>query len=158
MTSLGDQPWTTPADVQARWIGDEIPADDDLLAELIADVEDLILAEFPDLAERVESGQITPRRITLTTVLVIHRHLRNPDGIRTQAESTGPFNVSRTYGGDEPGALALTDDDRRRLLGRRAGQRAFTVTPGPAAGTQNPLAGAWVNGPARLAPGGDDQL
>lgn len=154
MTELGPQPWTTPDDVQARWVGDEIPADDDLLTELIADVEDLILAEFPDLHDRVAAGQITPRRITLTTVLIIHRHLRNPDGIRSTAETTGPFTASRTYGGDEPGALSLTDDDRRRILGRRTGQRAFTITPGP--GPEHPysaLANSWVNGPDWLAPG-----
>ena len=144
--TLGAQPWTTPEMVEARWVGgEEFPADPDLTTELIADVEDLLLAEFPDLADRVKSGQITSRRIQLTTALVIHRHLRNPDGIRSTAETTGPFTASRTYGGDEPGALALTDDDRRRLLGRRAGARAFTVTPGPGPRTVDPLAGVVVN-------------
>lgn len=154
MTELGPQPWTTPDDVQARWVGDELPADDDLLTELIADVEDLILAEFPDLHDRVAAGQITPRRITLTTVLIIHRHLRNPDGIRSTAETTGPFTASTTYGGDDPGALTLTDDDRRRLLGRRTGQKAFTITPGPGPEQHSSaLAGAWVNGPVGFSPG-----
>lgn len=153
-TLLGDQPWTAPSEVEARWLGgEEIPADEDLLVQLIGDVEDLILADFPNLAELVANGQVTQRRITITTAMVIHRHLRNPDGIRTTAETTGPYNVSHTYGGSDPGSLALTDDDRRRLLGRRAGQKAFTVTPGPVPETRSPLGGAWVNGPAGAAPG-----
>ena len=149
---LGEQPWTVPADVHARWVGEEIPADDDLIEALIGDIEDLILSEFPDIHTRVATGEITPRRVTFTTVMIIHRHLRNPEGIRSTSEANGPYTDSRTYGGDEPGALALTDDDRRRLLGRRAGQRAFTIRVGNNEPPEHPLVQAWVNGPAGMEP------
>lgn len=144
--SLGAQPWTTPEEVSERWIGQtEIPVDDMTLEALIGDVEEQILAEFPDLADRVEQGDITKRRITITTAIVIMRHLRNPEGKRSIAETKGPYTHSTTWGGDEPGSLTLTDEDLRRLLGRRAGQKAFTIELGPGPRATNPLAGVVIN-------------
>jgi hypothetical protein len=69
---------------------------------------------------------------------MVIRHIRNPEGIRQISEGTGPFTGSRTYGGSEPGAMYLTDEDRAELAGTKAGQRAFTIDTIPSTSPFSP--------------------
>lgn len=133
--------WAQPSDVRDRWLGPEpLTADDTQIATLLGDAEDTAIREFPDLAIRVAraegddttEGVATPkRRVVKVLARMVIRHLRNPEGRRQTQESAGPFQRSTTYGGDEPGALYLTDEDRAELGGHRVGG-AFTVDTIPA--------------------------
>lgn len=122
--------WTSPADVRDRWISDAVlDATDVQLATLLGDVEDTILAEFPDLPDRVASG-LPLLRVRKVAARVVIRHLQNPDGVRSSEEGAGPFQHGTTYGGAEPGSLSLTDDDRAELAdGVVSG--AFTIDTSP---------------------------
>lgn len=124
--------WTAPEDVTARWIGDDaIPADNTKLTTLLEDVEDAILGEFPDIQARITAGALPLARVKRVAARVVIRHLRNPDGLRQAQEQTGPFGSQVMYGGAEPGALALTDEDRAELSGASV-SRAFTIDTTPA--------------------------
>lgn len=133
--------WTTPSDVTTRWIGGDVPATDAQLNVLLADAEDTILGEFPDLQADIDADTIPLSRVRKVAARVVIRHLRNPSGLRSTQDGAGPFQRTTTYGGDEPGALYLTDEDRRELGGARSG-RAFQVdgTPPPVDQT-SPTAG-----------------
>ena len=60
-------------------------------------------------------------------VAMVTRVFRNPEGIRQANTTTGPYTESRTYGGDVPGGLGLTDDELSKLSGVRI-RGAFTVS------------------------------
>ncbi|MFI9507567.1 hypothetical protein [Nocardia sp. NPDC052566] len=135
--------WATARDVRDRWVGPgSFPADvtDQKLATLIADVEDSILGEFPDIQRRIDDYATPPHppnpraipvvRVVKVVCRVILRHVRNPEGMRSKTLGAGPYSTASTFGGDEPGSLALLDEDRDELSGLGslgAGQKAFTV-------------------------------
>lgn len=146
--------WTEPSDVRDRWLGEvALTATDAQISTLLEDAEDTVLREFPDMAERIaradgsdtSDGPATPlRRVKKVIARMVIRHLRNPEGIRQTQEGAGPFQRSLTYGGEEPGAIYLTEDDRADLGGHRSGG-AFTIDTIPARSTA-PLteAGRWL--------------
>ncbi|WP_406234937.1 hypothetical protein [Nocardia sp. NBC_01009] len=136
-------PWATAQNVRDRWIGPgPFPADitDAMLGVLVDDVEDSILAEFPDMQQRIDDYATPPTpptpqaipqaRVVKVVCRVILRHVRNPEGVRTKSEGLGPFPIANTYGGNDPGTLYLTAEDREELAGLGSlggGQKAFTV-------------------------------
>jgi hypothetical protein len=119
--------FATVEDVKSRWLTGAIPATDAQLLTLIGDAEDIILGEYPNVAVDIPEG-----RVIRVVARMVMRVLRNPEGHRTVAEATGPFSGSTTYGGENPGELYLTDDDRRDLGGRRTSGKAFTSSTVPA--------------------------
>lgn len=121
--------WTTHDDVIDRWIGDEVPATSDQLAVLIADAEDMIATEVPDVAAKIASGVIPQARLVRVVVRMVQRVLRNPEGLRQQMHTSGPFTEQVMYAGESPGGLELTAADLRELRGRAGVRRAFTVYP-----------------------------
>lgn len=124
---------TVPADITDRWLlSDPVPADAVLLV-LIDDAEDTILAVIPDLEERLADGRIPLARLQKIVARMVIRHVQNPQGVRQTQETTGPFTKGLTYGGDEPGSIYLTPDERRELLGQssRSG-KAFQIDTMPA--------------------------
>lgn len=125
-------PWATPQDVRDRWLGSKPPAaSEQQLTTLIADAEDSILREFPDIQARITAGTLPSTRVVKVVSRMVIRHLRNPEGIRATQEGAGPYQVSRTYGGDEPGALTLTDEDRAELAPpQESGAFAIDTAPG----------------------------
>lgn len=124
--------FATVEDIKSRWLTGTIPATDAQLTVLIGDAEDIILGEYPTIEASVSGGDVPLVRVVRVVSRMVNRVLRNPEGLRTVSEGTGPFQGSTTYGGDNPGELYLTDDDRRDLGGKRTGGRAFTVSTIPA--------------------------
>lgn len=122
--------WTTPDDVSGRWVGDDPLPDVSQIEILLEDAEDTVLREFPDLPDRLDAGSIPVRRVAKVVARVVIRHLRNPGGERSRAQMGGPFSETVTFGGEDPGALYLTDEDRAELGGGGAGQ-AFTIDTTP---------------------------
>ena len=125
--------WTAPEDVTARWILDEpIPADTAKLTQLLEDAEDLAIGEFSDIQTRIDAGTLPLARVKRVLARVVIRHLRNPKGLRQAMDTTGPFSTSVMHGGETPGELALSDEDRAELGEARTG-RAFTIDTTPPA-------------------------
>lgn len=125
--------WVTASEVIGSWIGPGVPADLDKVDDWVARAERLIRRRVPDIQGRIDAEAELPEPSTDTldtardiVVAVVSRVFRNPEGIRQRNETTGPFTGSVTYGGDQPGGLALTDDELSLLLGGTGGMQAFT--------------------------------
>lgn len=134
--------WTTPDDVVDSWIGPDAPTDDVLVQKWIDRAEREVRYRVGDLQARVDAEQelIPPSSDLLdrardVVVAMVTRVFRNPDGTRTvnQSSGTGPFSesVSRTYGGDTPGGLSMTDDEFAKLRGLES-SGAFSIDLLPA--------------------------
>ena len=143
--------WTTPDDVIASWIGDDVPTDTDLIQRWVDRAERLLRREFPDLQDRIDSGDEPDLEATVADVVVamVTRVFRNPSGHRSVSgqETTGQFSGSNTitFGGNNPGALELLDDERDLLSGSSGDGGAFEVdmmlgSPGP---SMVPRVGVW---------------
>lgn len=122
--------WTTIDEVHARWLDGDIPASDDVLWTLIRDAEDALTVAIPGLPDRVTSGEIPAERVSRIVSRMLIRLLRNPTGVRTVQETTGQFSGTTTFAGDSLGEIQVTDADRRELLGKSVGRRAFSIMPG----------------------------
>lgn len=121
--------YTAYADVESRWVGGDVPATVAQVETLLEDAEDTILGEFPDLTERIEAG-LPPRRVKKVAARMVIRLLRNPEGTRSQMDVAGPFTTNKVFGGEEPGGLYMTDEDRAELGGHKVGG-AFTIDTTP---------------------------
>lgn len=131
--------WTTPQDVKDRWLLGDVPVTDQQLAVLIGDAEDTVGSEFADIQTRIDAATLPVARVQKVVARMVIRHIRNPEGIRQVSETTGPFTGSRTYGGAEPGAMYLTDEDRAELAGVKTGQRAFSIDTIPSTSPYSPF-------------------
>lgn len=130
--------WTLASDVISDWVGGDAPTDAALVDKWVAKAERLIRSEVPGIQARIDGGLEPDLLDNARDVVgeVVARKFRNPEGLRTVQDSTGPFGSSRTYGGTEPGALYLTEDEVRKLSvsTSTAGQRAFTIDTFPQGG------------------------
>ena len=113
--------WAAPDDVIASWIGDDVPTDTDLIQRWVDRAERLLRREFPDLQDRIDSGDEPDLEATVVDVVaaMVTRVFRNPAGHRSVSgqETTGQFSGSNTitFGGENPGALGLLDEERDAL-------------------------------------------
>lgn len=123
--------WTTYEDVQDRWFGSELPATEAQITTLIEDAEDTILREFPTIQDRIDDASLPVVRVVKVTYQMVARVLRNPSGMRSLTRGAGPYQESATYGGEEPGALYLTEQDRRELQESAQGQEGFSINTTP---------------------------
>ena len=115
---------------------EEIPATPEQLEALIEDAEDTIVARVPDVPQRIGSESLPKARVVKITVALVIERLKNPRGTRQMNSTAGPYTESETFGGNNPGAMFLTDEQIRELTGgsKRA---AFTV---------NTIPTGWVGG------------
>ena len=124
--------WTKPVDVTNAWIGEGAPTDTVKIQSWLDKAEREIKFRVPGVQARIdaEAAEVPARTDLLDTakdvvVAMVTRVFRNPEGIRQTNLTTGPYTTSKTYGGDVPGGLGLTDDELAKLRGRRGG--AFTI-------------------------------
>lgn len=110
--------WASAQDVRLRWLSGPLSVEDEQIEILLADVEDFLTGEFADLDARLADERLTPDRVRRVVVRIAIRVLRNPAGYRQVTSGTGPFTGSATYGGDQPGEIFVTDEDRKDLVGR----------------------------------------
>jgi len=125
--------YTNVDDIKDRWLVSDPLPDDAKLETLIDEAEDIVLSAIPDLADRISDGRIPLVRLQRIVSRMVIRHIQNPTGVRQTQETTGPFTKGVTYGGDEPGSMYLTDDEKRQLLGKSSTSgRAFQIDTTPA--------------------------
>ena len=128
--------WTTPADVTNSWIGEGAPTDTVKIQAWLDKAEREIRFRVPDIQARIDAeAALVPSVMDLfetakdvTTAMVV-RVFRNPEGIRQTNLTTGPYTTSKTYGGDVPGGLGLTDDELAKLQGARGGAFSISMIP-----------------------------
>lgn len=130
--------WTNASDVTNAWIGEGAPTDTQKIENWIGKAEREIKYRVPDIQARIDAeAAASPSSTDLletakdVVVAMVTRAFRNPEGIRQTNITTGPYTASKTYGGDQPGALQLTDSELAKLQGTRSGT-AFTVSMIPA--------------------------
>jgi hypothetical protein len=121
--------WTTAAEVVAAWIGDDAPTDSAKVDLWIGKAERLLRAKSPDLQSRLDAALDLDLLSNIQDVVtsMVQRVFRNPEGVRTRQETTGPFSGSVTLGGDQPGELWVTDDELARISGAGLNRGAFTI-------------------------------
>lgn len=121
--------WTTPADVTGAWIGEGAPTDTTLIQTWIDKAEREIRRQVPDIQDRIDAeAPKTDLKNDAVDVVVamVTRKFRNPESIRQTNVTTGPYTASKTFGGDTPGELELTDKDLAKLQGVQE-SGAFTI-------------------------------
>jgi hypothetical protein len=120
--------WTTPADIVDRWVGNDTPTDTALLTALIEDAEATILAEYPLIQDRIDGGTLSAQLVTMVTVRMVNRQLRNPESLSSWQQTTGPFSQSRTFGTNSD---FLMTNDERALLAPSGRGKAFSLDLAP---------------------------
>lgn len=121
--------WATFEDVTVRWVGPGVPTDEALVEALIADAEQVILASYPAIQNRIDAESLPAARVTLVVTQMVSRVLRNPEGLTSWQQTTGPFSQARSYGAGSTG-LYLTDDEIRMLAPITKG-KAFEIDLAP---------------------------
>jgi hypothetical protein len=113
--------WTTAQEVIDAWIGDDAPDDLNKVDLWIGRAEREIRSQIPGIQARLDIPEpdLLENVIDVVTSMV-HRVFRNPEGTRSLSTTTGPFSEQRTFGGDTPGELFLSDRERAKLEGEGA--------------------------------------
>ena len=125
--------WTDPTDVKDVWLldPDDLPAHE-VLDRILGRAERILTGLDPNLPTRAAPGTPLGDCVRDVAVDMAVRVLRNPEGLRTVSETTGPMTTQVTHGGEEPGVLYVTDAERQ-LLGIRSRRRqhVFSVSTRP---------------------------
>ena len=136
--------WTTAIDVIAAWIGDDAPDDLAKVAVWIDKAERLLRVEVPDLQGRLDGALESDLMSNIQDVVtaMVQRVFRNPEGVRQRQEGSGPFSGSVTYGGDQPGALWVTDAERKSIVAAGEAGGAFSIDTIP---STSPFSSSYVS-------------
>jgi len=139
--------WAAPSDVTGAWIGEGVPTDTTQIQTWISKAEREIKYRVADVQTRITAeGAETPARTDLletavdVVVAMVTRVFRNPEEIRQTNVTTGPYTASKTYGGDQPGGLGITENELAKLQGTQV-SGAFTVDMIP---TTSPFSSSYV--------------
>ena len=138
--------WTTAADVTGAWIGADAPADTAKIDNWIGKAERLLRAKVPTLEARLGVDPVTEPdllgNVVDVVVSMVQRVFRNPEGVRQRQEGAGPFSGSVTYGGDQPGAMWVTDAELAVLAVTGSSSGAFTIDMIP---STSPFSGSYAS-------------
>ena len=118
--------WTTPQDVIDRWVGNDVPDDTDLLQALIDDAEVVILSVYPGIQTRIDDELLPEAAVTLVTVRMVQRLLRNPEGLNAWQQVTGPFSQQRSFSDSD---IWMTPQEKLMLAPANSG-KAYEVDQG----------------------------
>lgn len=138
--------WTTASDVIGDWIGSDAPTDSALVAAWINKAERLLRSKVSELSARIDANPVTEpdllSNVKDVVTEMVHEVFRNPERIRQRQEGTGPFTGSVTYGGDQPGALRVTDEQIALLSVAGSARGAFAIDMIP---SSSPFSDAYVS-------------
>jgi hypothetical protein len=121
--------WATFTDVTSRWAGSNVPTDEEMVSELIADAEAVILSEFPKIQDRITAGTLPVRNVTIAVVRMVSRVLRNPDNLTYWQQQTGPYGQARNFG--TAGSDIWLSDEEKNLLAPKQTGKAFEIDLAP---------------------------
>lgn len=123
---MADTPFATTDDVAARW-RTLTDAEETVAETLLDDASDMIRERWTDVDTRLESGALRASSLRRIVALMVKRALKavDADGLASQAQSAGPFQVNNTFANPE-GNLFLRAQDIALLDGSARG-RAFGV-------------------------------
>lgn len=138
--------WTTASDVIDAWIGDDAPTDSNKVGIWIDKAEREVRVQVSDISTRIaadSTGDLLANTMDVV-IAMVQRVFRNPEGVRQVSEGTGPFTGSKTYGGNHPGALYLTDEELAKISPAGTNSGAFTVDTIPVTSPFSPYYdGSW---------------
>lgn len=120
--------WATYQDVLDRWVGSDVPTDNDLITALIGDAEAIILATYPGIQARIDSAALSADVVEMVVVRMVTRVLRNPGNLDYWQQSTGPFSQGRNFG-SEARDVWLKDEEKTLLAPTSRG-KAYEVNQG----------------------------
>lgn len=127
--------WASFSDIADRWIGGDLPADQTTVELLIADAEQVILAEYPGIQARIDAETLPLGRVTMVVAAMVSRVLRNPEGLSMWQQATGPFSQGRSFTEAATG-IFMTDQEEELLSAVKNG-KAFEVDLGYRAASGN---------------------
>jgi hypothetical protein len=119
--------WATNQDVIDRWIGNDIPAESDVIDVLISDAETVIKASYPGIQARIDSSAVALETVIMVVSRMVTRILRNPGNVTYLQQSTGPFSQGTSFGNGRD--VWLTDEEKTLLAPTNRG-KAFEVNQG----------------------------
>jgi len=122
--------WATPIDILDSWIGDDAPTDTILLEKWIDKAEREIRFRVPGIQARITAAEVDLLANVVDVVsAMVSRKIDNPKGIRQSNTTTGPFTESQTFGGNDPGELALLPSELSKLsVNATVGQKAYSAS------------------------------
>ena len=120
--------WANFTDVTSRWVGNDVPTDEELVTALIADAETVILSEYPRIQERIDSDALSIDVVKLVVARMVSRVLRNPENLTYWQQNTGPFGQGRSFGDDKDIWLSLSE---RKMLAPVVRGKAFSLDTAP---------------------------
>lgn len=123
--------WTTPADITSRWVGPGVPTDTDLVEALISDAEQIIIASYPRIQARIDDESLPIERVVFVVSQMVSRTLRNPEGLTSWQQATGPFSQSRTFNASDNSLGIYLSDSEMKLLGPTISGKAFEINLAP---------------------------
>jgi hypothetical protein len=119
--------WATPQDIKDRWVGTDVPTDDDLLTALISDAEAVVLAEYPLIQDRIDDNLLDEAVVVMVVARMVSRLLRNPEALSYHQTAVGPFSQARNFG--ENSDIWMSEQEKNMLAPKTRG-KAFEVDLG----------------------------
>lgn len=119
--------YATVSDVEAR-LGRPIsdPLEVVQVEAWLDDIEALIMARIPDLADRIGDGTPTVSMVVTIEANAVIRKIQNPNGVVSEGNDVYNYRLNENA---RKGELFLTDQEWALLL-PGGGDGAFTITPG----------------------------
>ncbi|MFF2621241.1 Gp19/Gp15/Gp42 family protein [Oerskovia jenensis] len=128
---MAEETWVSAQEVLDAWIlDDELPVSDTAMNWLIGRAERKIRRADRTILARMANDPDLTQACKDVVIEMVHRVLKNPEGLRQFADTTGPYSGSGMFGGDDPGELVLTTEQRAELgIRKKRRQRAFSIDP-----------------------------
>jgi hypothetical protein len=113
------------SDVAALLARELDTAETALVDRRLAQVERMIVRRIPDLAGQTEAGQIDPDDVRDIEAEAVFRHVRNPEGLRSENDGTYGYQLSSEAADN---SLRVTAEEWA-VLGIKP-SRMFSIGPG----------------------------
>jgi hypothetical protein len=120
--------FATFQDVLDRWVGSDQPTDDNLITALISDAEAIVVATYPGIQARIDSGALSADVVEMVVVRMVTRVLRNPGNLSYWQQATGPFSQGRNF--DSETRDVWLKEEEKNLLAPNSRGKAYEVDQG----------------------------
>lgn len=110
----------------------EVEANTGVVQQRLREASIMVLASFPDMESRVESGALSAEIVELVVNRMVRRSLESsdiPSGVDSLQSTAGPFAQTVNFNSSRDGNVFLSSADKAMLRGPRRSGGAFTVFP-----------------------------